>query len=176
MQRDTIEYDHFHSTAEHQARNRVKRIELRSSGSHFGQVPSGRGSGSADSALNIEYTTSLDDAPDGPDRRWLSAPTLEQGSVDRLRSVLTKVARFGKLLTDGHHEHLHGALGAIDRTRPSSGPSTPINAVQAPAGGVTNPSLNHRQADVELTCRFTESGTGTDSLDHPFSALLNASA
>ena len=153
----------------------LERIEFGSSSRYLRQIPPDRWSSSSYSPLTVQGSTSLEDATDGADRRWVFQRAVEQGDADCIGSMLAEVARLRELLAKRQNERLDAGRGAVAWACRGCRFATPVDAIESLPVRTPHPSLYDRQAYPKRACHLAHPDTGTHLLDHTSAALLDSS-
>lgn len=146
MEGDPVENDDLRSPTNDQARNRIEAVELVAAGGHIGQVPSSRRWSSADAPVSIERAAATEDAANGSGCRRLQFPAKDL-LANRDSAILTEIAAFLHLSSDGQDQIFARAIGAIVHAARTCRPIPPVHSVQTLVACPTDPPLHRVKTD-----------------------------
>src|SRR5262249_30590291 len=151
----------------------VKAVQLHAAGHQVGQVPARRGRRATGAPPGIERAPALQGAVDGARRRQrLDGPAGPVGA-DGGGAVEAEVALLAQVAADIHDQVLQ-ASGGTARVARGVGAVGPIDAVEAPSPGATDPTQDGGRAHPETAGNLVEGLPPADGGDHVPPALREA--
>jgi hypothetical protein len=86
--------------------------------------------------------------------------------VDSCGPELAQVTGVAQVLTNGQHEILHGAFGAVDRRGQATGAVAPVHAIQALIASACHPALHGGQGHANAVRDLAQGSASPDRFDH----------
>ncbi len=172
VQGNPIEHSHFSATFDHQSFDHIETIQLAMTPSQRRQIPTWERRTASHSPLSIQSSSSLQDAPDGANRRWVGQSLGQPLASNRYCAEFTQIAVLTQLMTYPQNPVFFKTrcTPSLMRNRSARGP---IHLVKLKPLRTLEPSLDCSKTDSELSCYRAHRCTATNRFDHCFTPFLS---
>jgi hypothetical protein len=172
MKGNPIENHDVGPTANDQTLDEIKAFQLRLPSGDPGQIPARGWRSATDPPLAVQYATTQEDPPDGPDRRNSHDAASLEFSMDGFRTELTQRTGVLQLAAEPHHQIFSSGRGRRLLPPSTTRAIRPIDPIQPlPVRSIT-PDLDRTQTDLEPNGNRSHRGTLPNRCDNGFPLLL----